>query len=92
MILADLIEPVPTRSTGTGPFVIGDTKVRPRLGETFRNDEKLGIYVQLYHFEPDAKTHKANGAVEYQVTSNGTESLVLAYSEGGARWRTQPRR
>src|SRR5882672_645717 len=29
LILADLIEKVPTRNIGTGQFVIGDTKVRP---------------------------------------------------------------
>ncbi len=81
LILADLMERVPTRSTGAGQFVIGDTKVRPRLSETFRPDEKLGIYVQLYHFSPDAKTHKPNAAVEYQITRNGTEEVVLSYGE-----------
>ena len=33
LILADIIEKVPTKSIGTGMFVIGDTKVRPRLRE-----------------------------------------------------------
>src|SRR6266851_5354862 len=32
LILADLVEPVPTNSIGTGMFVIGTTKVRPRVG------------------------------------------------------------
>ena len=31
LILADLVEPVPTSSIGTGMFVIGTTKVRPRV-------------------------------------------------------------
>src|SRR5713101_9116882 len=31
LILADLVEPVPTRSIGSGMFVIGTTKVRPRV-------------------------------------------------------------
>jgi len=81
LILADLMERVPVRNTGAGQFVIGDTKVRPRFGRTFSNDEKLGIYVQLYHFAPDQKTHKPNGAVEYQITRNGTDAVVLSYSE-----------
>ena len=34
LILADLIEKVPTRSIGTGQFVIGATKVRPRMNDT----------------------------------------------------------
>jgi len=81
LILADLMERVPMRNTGAGQFVIGDMKVRPRLSDTFRSDEKLGIYVQLYHFSPDAKTHKADGAMEYQITRNETEAVVLSYSE-----------
>ena len=47
IILADQIEKVPTRSIGTGLFVIGDSKVRPRVGETFNREEKMGIYIQL---------------------------------------------
>ncbi|HYI94723.1 MAG TPA: GWxTD domain-containing protein, partial [Bryobacteraceae bacterium] len=52
LVVADLIEKVPTKSIGTGPFVIGSSKVRPRLSEQFKRDEKMGIYVQLYNFEP----------------------------------------
>src|SRR5262245_16409147 len=40
LVLADLLEEVPTRSIGTGQFVIGRNKVRPRLSGTFRRDEK----------------------------------------------------
>ncbi|HET9320049.1 MAG TPA: GWxTD domain-containing protein, partial [Bryobacteraceae bacterium] len=61
LILADLIEKVPTRSIGAGQFVVGDSKVRPRLNITFRHDEKMGIYLQLYNFGPDEKTQKPNG-------------------------------
>ena len=61
LILADLIEKVPTSSIGAGQFVIGDTKVRPRINDTFKRDEKLGIYTQFYNFWPDEKTKKPNG-------------------------------
>ena len=60
VILADLIEKVPTRSIGTGQFVIGSSKVRPRLSDEFKRNEKMGIYVQLYNFAPDEKTQKPN--------------------------------
>src|SRR5271163_1876785 len=33
VILADIIEKVPTKNIGTGPFVIGTSKVRPRVGD-----------------------------------------------------------
>ncbi|MGD0300512.1 MAG: GWxTD domain-containing protein [Bryobacteraceae bacterium] len=69
LILADLIE----RVAGAGQFVIGDTKVRPRVTATFRNDEKLGIYLQLYHF--------TNGTLEYQITNSSTNAVVLDTTE-----------
>jgi hypothetical protein len=81
LILADLIEKVPTRNIGTGQFVIGDTKVRPRLNETFDRNEKLGIYAQFYNFGPDEKTNKPNGSIQYEITKNGSDKAVLDYTE-----------
>jgi GWxTD domain-containing protein len=81
LILADLIEKVPTRSIGSGQFVIGDTKVRPRLTDTFERNEKLGIYTQFYNFSPDAKTNKPNGSIEYNITKAGAAQPVLHYTE-----------
>ncbi len=82
LILADLIEKVPTRSIGTGQFVIGDTKVRPRLTDTFERDEKLGIYTQFYNFSPDEKTNKPNGSIEYDITKSGVEGSGFALHRG----------
>src|SRR5215813_8628826 len=81
LILADLIEKVPTRSIGSGQFVIGDTKIRPRLTDTFERNEKLGIYMQFYNFGPDEKTNKPNGSIQYQITKTGIEKPVLEYTE-----------
>ncbi|HTW63063.1 MAG TPA: GWxTD domain-containing protein [Bryobacteraceae bacterium] len=81
LILADLIEKVPTTSIGSGQFVIGDTKVRPRLTDTFARNEKLGIYTQFYNFTPDAKTKKPNASIEYDITKSGAKSPVLHYTE-----------
>jgi hypothetical protein len=72
---------VPTKSIGTGQFVIGTSKVRPRIDETFRRDEKLGIYLQLYNFEPDEKTKKPDGTVEYEIVKTGSNEKVFEYSE-----------
>ena len=85
LILADLIEKVPTRSIGSGQFVLGDSKVRPRLNDTFRHDEKMGIYLQLYNFGPDEKTQKPNGIVEYEVVKNGSNEKIFDFSEEVAK-------
>jgi GWxTD domain-containing protein len=85
LMLADVIERVPTRSIGTGQFVIGGSKVRPRLGETFNRTEKLGIYLQLYNFSPDEKTQKPNASVEYEVIRKGTNEKMFEYVEEVAK-------
>jgi hypothetical protein len=81
LILADMIEKVPSGSIGLGPFVIGTSKVRPRLDNTFHRDEKMGIYLQLYNFEPDEKTEKPEGTIQYEITKNGSSDKLFDFSE-----------
>jgi GWxTD domain-containing protein len=81
LILADLIEKVPTKNIGTGPFVIGTSKVRPRMDNSFKRDEKLGIYLQLYNFEMDETTKKPDGTIQYEITKNGSTDKIFEYSE-----------
>jgi GWxTD domain-containing protein len=85
LILADVMEKVPLRSIGMGQFVIGSSKVRPRINDTFGHDEKLGIYVQLYNFGPDEKTQKPNGTIEYEVFKNGSNEKIFNFSEDVAK-------
>jgi GWxTD domain-containing protein len=81
VVLADLIEKVPTRSIGAGQFVIGTTKVRPRVTESFSRDEKMGIYMKLYNFEADEKTRKPNGEVVYEVMKAGSNEKIFEFTE-----------
>ena len=82
LILADKIERVPTRSLGTGQFVIGSSKVRPRIGEEFKRSEKMGIYVQIYNLGEDEETRRANGSVTYKIARlDKPEDLLLDFTE-----------
>jgi GWxTD domain-containing protein len=81
LILADLLEKVPTRSIGSGLFVVGTTKVRPRLNDTFKREEKMGIYLQLYNFGPDEKTSKPNASIQYEIVKAGSNEKVLDFAE-----------
>jgi GWxTD domain-containing protein len=81
LILADLIEKVPTKSIGTGQFVIGSSKVRPRVDDIFKHDEKMGIYLKLYNLEEDEATRKPTGHVEYEVTKNGSNEKIFDFTE-----------
>jgi GWxTD domain-containing protein len=81
LILADTIEKLPTKSIGGGMFSIGDTKVRPRLGDKFSKDERMGIYLQVYNFGPDEKTQKPAGSIEYEIAKAGSTDKLLDFSE-----------
>lgn len=81
VILADQIERVPTKSIGAGPFVIRSSKVRPRVNDTFKQDETMGIYAELYNFGMDKKTNKPDGTVEYDVVNSADNKTVLSQTE-----------
>ena len=71
LILADQIQPIPTAQVGTGPFVIGGTKVRPSVNNSFTRDQRLGIYMQVYNLGIDDKTHKPSLDVRYRIEKDG---------------------
>ena len=81
VILADQIERVPTKSIGAGPFVIRSSKVRPRVNDTFKQDETMGIYAELYNFGMDEKTKKPSGTVEYDIVNAADNKTVLSQTE-----------
>jgi GWxTD domain-containing protein len=81
LILADVIEKVPSKNIGTGQFVIGDSKVRPRMDDVFKHDEKMGIYMKLYNFGAEEGTHLPSGQVEYEVLKNGTNERIFNFTE-----------
>jgi GWxTD domain-containing protein len=79
LILADQIEHVPAKQIGTGQFVLGSSKVRPRLEGDFTTAERLGIYLQVYNLKPDEKTHKSNASFVYTVKKG--EAQVMQFKE-----------
>jgi GWxTD domain-containing protein len=82
LILADQIEHVPAKQVGAGQFVIGSSKVRPRMDADFTTNDKLGIYWQVYNLKPDEKTHKSDANFVYTVKKG--EQQVMQYKESTA--------
>jgi hypothetical protein len=85
LIVADQMEKVPTTQIGTGSFVIGTTKVRPRVPPsdgkpaTFKRDkdQKLNFWMQVYNLGVDEKTHKPSATFEYDITNVATNKSVV---------------
>jgi len=81
IVLADLIEHVPTKSIGMGQFVIGTSKVRPRVDDIFKREEKMGIYFKIYNFGTDGENRIPEGEVSYELTRNGTNEKIFEITE-----------
>ena len=79
LILADQIEHVPAKQIGTGQFVLGSSKVIPRLDGDFTTAQKLGIYLQVYNLKPDDQTHKSSAAFVYTVKKG--DQQVMQFKE-----------
>src|SRR5216684_7192707 len=74
LILADQIEPVSSKDVGVGQFVLGSTKVRPKLNAEFRTDQPMGIYLQFYNLKVDDTTHKNDLSLDVKV-SQGQQTI-----------------
>ena len=85
LILADQIEHVPAKQIGSGQFVLGSSKVRPRLEGDFTTADKLGVYMQVYNLKPDEKTHKSSATFQYTV-KKGNEQ-IMQFNESSAEMK-----
>src|ERR1051325_3558781 len=82
LILADQIEHVPAKQIGAGQFVLGSSKVRPRLEGDFTTADKLGIYLQVYNLKPDDKTHRSDATFQYTVKKGDQQVMQFKESSG----------
>jgi len=88
MILADHMEKVPAKSIGAGNFVIGQTKfayphLEPASGQpaSFKRDQRVNLWMQVYNLQPDEKTKRPSAKVEYEIVNVATNQPVLHSSE-----------
>jgi GWxTD domain-containing protein len=89
LIVADQMEPVPTKDVSTGNFVIGVTKVRPRVAPADgkpalfkRNrDQKVNFWMQVYNLGVDEKTHKPSATFEFDIVNVATNKPVVQKTE-----------
>jgi GWxTD domain-containing protein len=89
LIVADQMEAVPTKDVSTGNFVIGVTKVRPRVAPADgkpalfkRNrDQKVNFWMQVYNLGVDEKTHKPSATFEFDIVNLATNKAVVQKME-----------
>ena len=87
LILADDMEKVPARSVGAGNFVIGTTKVRPRVAPadgkptTFKKNQKVNFWMQVYNLGIDRKSRKPSAVIQYELVNAATNKPVVQATE-----------
>jgi GWxTD domain-containing protein len=88
LILADHMEKVPAKSIGAGNFVIGQTKFAyPHLEladgkpASFKRDQRMNLWLQVYNLQADGKTNKPSAKIEYEIINVANNQAVLHSSE-----------
>jgi GWxTD domain-containing protein len=89
LILADHMEKVPTKSVGSGSFVIGETKFAyPHIGTdvpekpaSFKRNQRMNLWMQVYNLQADSKTKKSSANIEYEIVNIANNQPVLHATE-----------
>ena len=87
LILADVMEKVPSKSVGAGNFVLGTTKVRPRLDGSdgspakFNRNQKLNFWMQVYNLGLNEQSKKSSAQIDYDIVNSATKKAVVHATE-----------
>ena len=90
LILADVMERVPSKDVSLGNFVIGNTRIRPRVPPTvstpvtFHRGQNLNFWMQVYNLGiGDNKQN--NATIEYQILDLATNKQILDTQESASK-------
>jgi GWxTD domain-containing protein len=90
LILADVMERVPSKDIGAGNFVIGNTRIRPRVSAsqavpiTFHRNQNLNFWMQVYNLGIDERNKQNGATIEYQIKNLGLpddKAVIFTASE-----------
>lgn len=90
LILADQMERVPSKDVGEGNFVIGNTKIRPRVPPTvstpvtFHRGQNLNFWMQVYNLRV-GDDKKNDATIQYQILDETTNKQILEAQETAAK-------
>lgn len=80
LILANRLEPLNGRMP-TGQFVLGSMKVIPNATGVFKQDQTMGLYMQVYNVAIDQATLRPSVDIEYIITQK--DKPVMKVKEDG---------
>jgi hypothetical protein len=91
LILAGDMERVPSKDIGAGNFVIGNTKLIPRVSNgsvgpvSFHRGQNLNFWMQVYNLGIDEKSKQNDATIDYQILNLETNKPVLQAQESTAK-------
>jgi GWxTD domain-containing protein len=91
LILADQMERVPSKDIGAGNFVLGNTRIRPRVPTgiampvTFHRGQSLNFWMQVYNLGIDEKSKQNGATIEYEILDMATNKAILQSQESTAK-------
>jgi hypothetical protein len=71
LVLADLVEKIPMKDIASGPFAIGESRVRPRVTGVFKPSEKLWIFLKAYRLP--------GSVVQYGLFREGSGERIASF-------------
>mgnify|MGYP005810144659 CR=1 FL=1 len=83
LIVADEMEKVASKNVGSGSFVIGATKIRPRMEgadgkpAAFKRNQRVNFWLQVYNLAIDQQTKKPSATIEYDVVGAANNKPVV---------------
>jgi GWxTD domain-containing protein len=91
LILADEMERVPSKDICAGNFVIGNTRIRPRVSSSpsipvnFHRAQNLNFWMQVYNLGIDEKSKQNNAVIEYQIVDLANNKQILDTQESTSK-------
>lgn len=83
LILGDQMNAVDSHSIGSGNFVIGNTFIRPRVAAnpatpvSFKRDQNLNFWMQVYNLGIDDATKSNEAKVTYQIIDTANNNVLF---------------
>jgi hypothetical protein len=82
LLLSDSIEQLKVVPDDEEMFVLGNTKVRPKLNNLFSSSRLLGLYLQIYNAGIDQQTFEPSFQVKYRLSHQGKQLFEIVEENG----------
>ncbi len=92
LILARRVEPIGSGEDAADPFALGDYKVIPNVAAVYGQQDRLGVYFQLYNVVLDKRSMNPGLTIRYEIMKEGKPVVEYMDLKGESVQRVAPDR